>query len=68
MSLGKHIGPHDGTSSFDSMSSTLTDNGRILVGSAGNEGSDPIHLVKSFTLTGNYCYSFILNEQVNKSN
>ena len=65
MSLGKHIGPHDGTSSFDSMSSTLTGNGRILVGSAGNEGSDPIHLVKSFTLTDNYCYSFILNEQVN---
>ena len=25
------------TSSFDSMSSTLTGNGRILVGSAGNE-------------------------------
>ncbi len=65
MSLGKHIGPHDGTSSFDSMSSTLTGNGRILVGSAGNEGSDPIHLGKSFTLTDNYCYSFILNEQVN---
>ena len=65
MSLGKHIGPHDGTSSFDSMSSALTGNGRILVGSAGNEGSDPIHLGKSFTLTDNYCYSFILNEQVN---
>jgi subtilisin family serine protease len=65
MSLGKHIGPHDGTSSFDSMSSTLTGNGKILVGSAGNEGSDPIHLGKSFTLTDNYCYSFILNEQVN---
>lgn len=65
MSLGKHIGPHDGTSSFDSMSSTLTGNGRILVGSAGNEGSDPIHLGKSSTLTDNYCYSFILNEQVN---
>lgn len=65
MSLGKHIGPHDGTSYFDSMSSTLTGNGKILVGSAGNEGSDPIHLGKSFTLTDNYCYSFILNEQVN---
>ena len=65
MSLGKHIGPHDGTSFFDTMSSTLAGNGRILVGSAGNEGSDPIHLGKSFTLTDNYCYSFILNGQEN---
>jgi subtilisin family serine protease len=65
MSLGKHIGPHDGTSSFDSMSGTLVGNGKILVGSAGNEGEDPIHLGKSFTLTNNYCYSFILNGQEN---
>ncbi len=65
MSLGKHIGPHDGTSSFDSMSGTLVGNGKILVGSAGNEGEDPIHLGKSFTSTNNYCYSFILNGQEN---
>lgn len=65
ISIGKHIGPHDGTSSFDSMSSTLAGNGKILVGSAGNQGSDLIHLGKSFTLTDNYCYSFILNGQEN---
>lgn len=65
ISIGKHIGPHDGTSPFDSMSSTLAGNGKILVGSAGNQGSDLIHLGKSFTLTENYCYSFILNGQEN---
>jgi subtilisin family serine protease len=65
ISIGSHIGPHDGTSTFDSMSSTLAGNGKILVGSAGNEGSDLIHLGKSFTLNDNYCYSFILNGQEN---
>ena len=65
LSLGSHVGPHDGTSNFDTMSSTLVGNGKILVGSAGNEGSDPIHLGKLFTSTNNYCYSFILNGQEN---
>lgn len=65
ISIGGHIGPHDGTSFFDSMTGTLAGNGKILVGSAGNEGEDPIHLGKSFTLTNNYCYSFILNGQEN---
>jgi subtilisin family serine protease len=59
MSLGTHIGPHDGTSSFDSMSSTLTGNGRILVGSAGNEGSDLLHLGKTFSVNSNTLLSFV---------
>ncbi len=59
MSLGSHIGPHDGTSSFDSMSSTLTGNGRILVGSAGNEGSDLLHLGKTFSVNSNTLLSFV---------
>lgn len=59
MSLGKHIGPHDGTSFFDAMSSTLVGNGKIIVGSAGNEGSDPLHLGKVFTNTSNNLLGFV---------
>jgi subtilisin family serine protease len=65
MSIGGHVGPHDGTSAFDLACNSIIGPSKILVGSAGNEGSDPIHLGKSFTLTDNYCYSFILNDQVN---
>jgi subtilisin family serine protease len=65
ISIGGHTGPHDGTSAFDLACNSIIGPGKILVGSAGNEGSDPIHLGKSFTLTDNYCFSFILNDQVN---
>jgi subtilisin family serine protease len=58
MSLGTHMGPHDGTSFFDSMSSTLIGNGRIIVGSAGNEGSDKIHTFKQLA-TNISQFSFI---------
>ena len=44
MSLGKHIGPHDGTSIFDQFCDGIVGPGKILVGAAGNEGSDKLHL------------------------
>lgn len=44
MSLGGNIGPHDGTSIFDTWSDGIVGEGRILVGSAGNEGGDNLHL------------------------
>jgi len=44
MSIGSHIGPHDGTSLFDQYCDGIVSAGRILVGSAGNEGSDKLHL------------------------
>ena len=40
MSWGSHVGPHDGTSSFDQALNALVGEKRIVVGSAGNEGSD----------------------------
>ena len=49
MSLGTHIGPHDGTSTFDQFCDEMQGNGRLIVGSAGNEGDRPLHLSKSFT-------------------
>ncbi len=48
MSLGSHVGPHDGCSAFDTYCSALLHDsmpqGVILVGSAGNEGGDSLHL------------------------
>ncbi len=46
MSLGSHIGPHDGTSTLDEVFDQLAGNGKILVGAAGNEGDTPLHLTK----------------------
>lgn len=61
MSLGSHVGPHDGTSWFDRMCDTLLNGsqGIVLVGSAGNEGSDPLHLQKTFTATDTLLYSLL---------
>ena len=47
MSLGTHTGPHDGTSSFDRMCDAFLEarpDSILLVGAAGNEGSDNLHL------------------------
>lgn len=48
MSLGTQVGPHDGCSTFDTYCSALLHDsipqGLILVGSAGNDGSDSLHL------------------------
>ncbi len=48
MSLGTHIGPHDGTSLNDQAFSNLSGPGKILVGAAGNEGGTPMHASKTF--------------------
>lgn len=44
LSLGTQIGPHDGTSTFDQLTDAMQGAGCILVGSAGNFGSDLIHV------------------------
>lgn len=44
MSLGTHIGPHDGTSILDQTFDILAGEGKILVGAAGNEGDKKLHL------------------------
>jgi len=50
LSLGGHLGAHDGTSLYEQSLSNLTGAGRIIVAAAGNEGSDQIHL--SYTTGG----------------
>ncbi|MDE5607265.1 MAG: S8 family serine peptidase [Bacteroidales bacterium] len=49
LSIGSHLGPHDGTSSFDYACDEMKSNGFILVGAAGNEGSMPLYLQHRFT-------------------
>jgi minor extracellular serine protease Vpr len=49
LSLGFHMGPHDGTSLFDQACDKLVGAGRILVGAAGNEGLRKVHLGLNFT-------------------
>ena len=48
MSIGSHVGPHDGTSVFDQYCDALLQTPStyacILVGAAGNEGDDSLHL------------------------
>jgi len=43
LSLGGHIGAHDGTSAIENVISRESGPGRIIVVAAGNEGSDGIH-------------------------
>lgn len=52
MSLGWNQGPHDGTSTFDRVADQLQGEGRLLVGSMGNYGNDPVHISKTFTGSG----------------
>ena len=51
MSLGTHIGPHDGSSTFDRICDELQGPGRLLVGAAGNEGDFNLHAQKTLTAT-----------------
>lgn len=43
MSLGGHLGPHDGTTALENEIARMTGPGRIVVIAAGNEGGDQIH-------------------------
>ncbi|MEI8006126.1 MAG: S8 family serine peptidase [Bacteroidota bacterium] len=48
LSLGSHIGPHDGTSLMDQTIDGLVGQGKIVTGAAGNEGDTPLHLAHTF--------------------
>ena len=48
ISLGTHLGPHDGTSATDRALAKLVGPGRIIVGAAGNEGATQVHASKTF--------------------
>jgi subtilisin family serine protease len=51
MSIGLQEGPHDGTSLVDRVIDSLSGNGKIIVGAAGNDGDNRVHT--GFTLARN---------------
>lgn len=60
ISWGSQSGPHDGTSLFNQACNNLTGPGKLITMSAGNDGSDRIHLSKSFTSTDTMLTSFVV--------
>ncbi|MGB3947445.1 MAG: S8/S53 family peptidase [Bacteroidia bacterium] len=65
ISWGSQSGPHDGTSLFNQACDNLTGPGKTIVMSAGNEGSDRIHLAKTFTSTDTLLKTFVVFEPTN---
>ncbi len=49
MSLGQHMGPHNGTSIIDRYIDSVTGPGRVIVGACGNEGETRLHTSETFT-------------------
>lgn len=49
LSLGQHMGPHDGTSTFDKALDGMVGAGRIICGAAGNEGDSKLFLQQTLT-------------------
>jgi minor extracellular serine protease Vpr len=49
LSLGSHVGPHDGTSLTDKGIDNLVGPGKIVIGAAGNEGDTPLHIGHQFS-------------------
>lgn len=62
LSLGSHLGPHDGTSSFDRIIEGLVGPGRIVVGAAGNEGTDNFHVCKTFNDEDTMLHTFVKSQ------
>lgn len=48
LSLGNHEGPHDGTSTFDTMTDEMQRAGHLIVGAAGNHRTDKFHIDHTF--------------------
>lgn len=60
LSLGSHLGPHDGSSLFDMACDALVGGpGLILVGAAGNEGSADLHYGIDFSTDTATKFSYV---------
>lgn len=59
LSWGMHTGPHDGNSLFDKAIESLTGDGKIICGSAGNDGGNELHI--SGNLNNDTVYTFAVD-------
>lgn len=59
LSLGGHVGAHDGTSEFTQVLDNMADEGKIIVMSAGNEGGDNLYINKTFSSSTDQLKSFV---------
>lgn len=65
LSLGSHEGPHDGTSPFDQIADAMQGPGRLIVGAAGNYGTDKFHISYNYgEMTDNHTpFATIINHE-----
>jgi len=63
LSWGMHTGPHDGSSLFDKAVENLTGKGKIVVGAAGNEAGNQIHVTAN--LNSDTVYTFGIDRSRN---
>lgn len=59
ISWGSQSGPHDGSTLLNQAFNNLTGPGKIIVMSAGNEGTEKIHLAKTFTPSDTVLNTFL---------
>ena len=59
LSWGMHTGPHDGTSLFDQAVDQLAGPGRVIVGAAGNEANNRMHI--GYDLKGDTIHSIAID-------
>lgn len=68
LSLGGHLGAHDGTSNFERALDALAQGpGRVIVVSAGNDGDDLIHVGGELAATATVSFTFDLLGPLEKS-
>jgi len=68
LSLGSHLGAHDGSSNFERALDALAQGpGRVIVVAAGNQGDDQIHVGGALPATAKVSFTFDLEEPVELS-
>lgn len=67
LSLGYHVGPHDGTSDFDRAMDEMKEPGFVVVGAAGNEGQKPIYVGCDFTSADTVFHTQLKFDQISKN-